>query len=325
MGLYLRLNSRLTITNTETKQGIRFDHIAAADIRQSVNTTGDTAEVTIPRRYGKLKDQEVLQYIKPGYAVSLELGYNGEYNNEFSGFVREVGSGHPLKLYLDDAFYKLRKNSFNKSWKSITLRQLLKEIAPGYKIECPDVNLGAFQADNESTLVLLQKLKNSPYGFSSFLKSDTLYCQFTYDVRGLGRSHTYDFSKNVKKSGLTFRRKEDFKIRIQAISNLDTGKKIKIEVGNKEKEASIRSLNFRNKTEKELRELALKELDRLVFDGFEGTVTGFGYPRVTAGDTLDIVSPRQPEQNGSYLVESVNIRYGNPYFERVCTLKYKIK
>jgi hypothetical protein len=92
-----------------------------------------------------------------------------------------------------------------------------------------------------------------------------------------------------------------------------------------EKEASVHSFNCRDKSESELRELALKRLDALVFDGFEGTATGFGYPRVTAGDTLRLVSPKEPEQNGSYLVESVTLRYGNAYYERVCNLSYKVK
>ncbi|GHV13637.1 hypothetical protein FACS1894169_01070 [Bacteroidia bacterium] len=325
MALYLKLNSRLTITDPETKQGVLFQHISEAEINQSVKTIGDTATVIIPRRYGLIRDKEILQYIKTGYAVSLELGYNGEYFEEFNGFIREIGSGYPLKLYLDDAFYKLRKNSFNKSWKSITLKQLLTVIADGYKIECPDVSLGAFQIDNQSSFVVLQRLREDPYGFYSFLKDNTLYCQFAYDVRGIGEIYTYNFTKNVKKSDLKFKRKEDFKIRIRAISNLSNGKKIKLEVGNMEKEASIRTFNTRDKTEKELRELALKRLDGLVFNGFEGTVTGFGYPRVTAGDTLRLVSPKEPEQNGDYLTETVTIRYGNAYYERRCGISYKIK
>lgn len=325
MGLYLRMNSRLTVTNPETKQGARFDHIAEAIIKESVKTIGDTATIIIPRNYGNLPEKGVLQYIKAGYTVLLELGYNGEYFEEFKGYIREVGSGFPVKIFCDDAFYLLRKNNFNKSWASVSLRQLLSEIASGYKIECPDVQLGAFQIDNASTLVVLQELQQQ-YGFYSFLKGDTLFCQYAFDVRGVtNKIHTYNFTKNVKKSNLTFKRKEDFKIKIVAISNLSNGKKIKVEVGNKEKDASVRTRNFKNKTESELRELALKELDRLVFNGFEGNITGFGYPRVMAGDTLELVSPNEPEQNGNYLVESVTKKYTNAYYERICDLSYKIK
>ncbi|MDR0829643.1 MAG: hypothetical protein LBN95_05990 [Prevotellaceae bacterium] len=323
-GLYLNLNSRLTITDATIGKGVQFDHIAECEVRRSVVELGDTATITIPRRYGKIKDRGIFEYFKVGDKIKLELGYNGELFTEFTGYLREIESGYPVRLQCDDELYPLRKNSWNKSWQSIKLKQLLNVIVPGYKIECADVNLGKFQIDNASTIVVLQELKKQ-YGFSSFLKENTLYCQFTYDVRGVGDIKTYDFAKNVRKdkTSLKYRRKEDFKIQIKAISNNSNGKKTSVTVGSKEKEASVRTLNFKDKTEKELRELALKQLDALVFDGFEGTISGFGYPRVQAGDTLKIVNEKEPERNGSYLVEGVTIKYGNAYYERECKLSYK--
>jgi hypothetical protein len=325
MSSYLTLNSRLTITNPATSRGVKFDHIAEAEIKRSVVEIGDTALITIPRRYGQIKDRQIFEHIKTGYKVILELGYNGELHEEFRGFIREIESGYPVRLHVDDELYPLRKNNWKNSWESITLKQLLNKIAPSYKVECADVNLGKFQIDNASTLVVLRELKKQ-YGFSSFLKDGTLYCQFAYDVRGVGNIHTYDFSKNVRKdkTNLTYRRKEDFNIQIKAISNLSSGKKLSVLIGSKDKDASQRTLNFKDKTKKELRELAQKEYEHLVFDGFDGSISGFGYPRVQAGDTLKIVDKREPERNGSYLVESVDIRYGNAYYERVCKLSYKI-
>lgn len=322
--LYLNLNSRFTVTD-KSERRVVFSHISEAEVNESVKNIGDTATVHIPRNYGSIRDKAILDYIQVGDAVKLELGYNGELFTEFEGFIREIESGYPLKLHLDDAFYQLRKNNFNKSWKSITLKDLLTEIAPGYTIECPDVNLGAFQIDNASTLWVLRELQLQ-YGFHSFLKGNTLYCQFAYDVRGVGESYTYDFQKNVRKgkSNLKFQRKEDFKIRIRAISNLSNGKKITVEVGTKDKDASMRTLNYRDKSESELRELATQELNRLVFDGFTGSIAGFGYPRVHAGDALELKSEKEPERNGRYLVESVQIRYGNAYYERICELSYKL-
>ena len=87
----------------------------------------------------------------------------------------------------------------------------------------------------------------------------------------------------------------------------------------------MRTLSYANKTAPELRELALAEYKRVSFDGFDGTVTGFGLPRTNAGDTLKLVSEREPERNGMYLVESVTVRYGNAYFERINRLGYKVE
>lgn len=320
--LYLNSNSKLTVVS-ESGTGVVFDHISQAEIKESVKELGDTATIVIPRQYGKIRNKEVLKYLHVGDKVELQLGYNGEYHTEFKGYLREIGSGYPVNLYVDDELYPLRKNSFNESWKSITLRKLLNHIAGGYKIECPDVDLGAFQIDNASTLVVLRELKRQ-YGFYSFLKDDTLHCQFAYDVRGIGNMHTYNVQKNVKKTNLKYSRKEDYSIQITAISTNSDGTKTTAKLGSTDREASQRTLNFRNKSESELRELAQKELDRLVFDGFTGSIIGYGHPRVHAGDTIKIVDSKEPERDGSYLVEDVTIRYGKSYFERICKLSYKI-
>lgn len=134
----------------------------------------------------------------------------------------------------------------------------------------------------------------------------------------------YNFSRNVKKSSLKYKRKEDKKIRIRAVGYNRDGKKITETVGNKEHAVTVKTMSFTNKTAKELRELALAEYKRVCFDGFEGSVTGFGVPLTNAGDTLKIVSPREPEREGQYLIESVTVRYGNAYYERINRLSYRV-
>ena len=53
-------------------------------------------------------------------------------------------------------------------------------------------------------------------------------------------------------------------------------------------------------------------------------MTGFGIPLTNAGDTLKIVSKREPEREGQYLIESVTVRYGNAFYERINRLSYRI-
>lgn len=324
MSLYLNLNSRLTITNPETKQSIVFNHIAEAEIKRSIRTLGDTAYIVIPRNYGMLRKKETFNnLIRVGFKVKLELGYNGSYYTEFSGYLREVESGFPVKLYADDELYQFRKNKFIKSWKSVTLKQLLTELFPNYKIECLDMNLGAYIIDNASAVTVLRKIMEQ-YELYTLIDNDTIRCDFAAQVRS-PQKHNYNFSKNVKKSSLKYRRKEDTPIRIKAKSKQSNGKDIAIEIGSSDFEASERTLNCpANLSKEELTEFAQRKLDSLAFDGFDGSITGFGYPRVNAGDTLNIISKKEPERNGSYLVESLTIRYGCPYYERICDLSYKI-
>jgi hypothetical protein len=320
--LYLNLCSRLTI---ECKEGgkVMLDRISSAEISNTIEVLGDTAVVVIPKRYGNKADGSLREYLAEGDRAILELGYNGEMNVEFEGYIREVESGFPMKLHLDDETYTLRKNSFVKSWKSVTLKEVLQYIAPDYEIECHDTNLGKFQIDSQSTLSVLRELKTK-YGFYTSIKGKKLICKFKYETVQAKTVHVYDFSKNVKKSSLRYKRKEDKKIRICAVSYSRDGKKIKEEVGDKDQYANTKTLSFTDKTSKQLRELATAEYNRVCFDGFEGTVTGYGIPLTKAGDTLELISEREPERDGKYLIESVRVRYGNAYYERINKLSYKV-
>lgn len=319
--LYLNLFSRLTIERQAGGKVI-LDRISSAEISNTIEVLGDKATVVIPRRYGN-KDGELRTFINEGDKVLLELGYNGELNVEFTGYIREIESGFPMKLHLDDETYLLRKNTLVKSWKSVTLKEVLQFVAPGYETDCHDVNLGKFQIDNQSSLTVLRALKEK-YGFYSAIRGKKLICKFKYEIVQAKEVHVYDFSKNVKKNSLKYRRKEDRKIKIIAVSYSRDGKKIKEEAGDKGDFVNSKTLSFTGKTASELRELALAEYKRVCFDGFEGSVTGFGVPLTKAGDALRLISKREPERNGKYLIESVTVRYGNSYYERINRLSYKV-
>lgn len=321
--LYLNLCSRLTIEPQAGGIRMVLDRIAGAEINKTVETLGDKATVVIPRRYGNEKG-ELREFISTGDRVTLELGYNGALEVEFEGYIREIESGFPMKIHIDDETFFMRQNSFVKSWKEVRLKEVLEYIAPGYEIECHEAKLGKFQIDNQSTLTVLRVLKEQ-YGFYSVIRGKKLICKFKYEIATAKQVHVYDFAQNVKKSSLKYKRKEDKHIRIKAVSYSRDGKKIAETVGSKEQFASVKTLSYTNKTAQELRELALAEYKRVSYDGFEGTVTGFGQPRTNAGDTLKLVSAREPERNGMYLVENVTVRYGNAYFERINRLGYIVE
>lgn len=300
-----------------------LDRISSVEISKTVETFGNKAWVVIPKRYGDGTD-ELTYHIAVGDRAVLELGYNDELKVEFEGFIREIESGFPMRLHLDDETFFMRSNSFVKSWKQVKLREVLEFIAPGYEIDCHDASLGKFQIDNESTLVVIRKLREM-YGFYSAIKGKKLVCKFKYEVVDAKTVHVYDFSKNVKSGSLKYKRKEDKHIRVKAIGYNRNGKRVTETVGSKENFASVKTLSFRDKTKEELRELALAEYNRVCFDGFEGSVTGFGLPMTNAGETIQIISPREPERNGKYMIEGVTVRYGNAYYERINRLSYKVE
>lgn len=330
---YLTVNSRLAIISPDGR-GIEIPYISSADIKLSVRDLGGSALVVIPREYQTLQPlpgfekESLYNYIRVGYRVKLELGYGEQYHTEFSGFVRKIESGWPVKLHLDDDLYPFKSGDvLTKSWASVTLRSVLSYILPEYKIDCPDLNLSAgWQINKQSRYSALQDLRQQ-IGFYARIDSDNkrVYCYWPYSFDSFSR-HKYVFGVNVKKNNLTYIRKEDVKLRINAVAPSKNGKKIRVTVGSNDNDARVISRNFSYvSSETELKRLADKELQTISYDGYQGSIVGYGLPRTMPGDSLQIVDDREPDREGTYLVESVQIRYGSDTgFERINQLSYKI-
>jgi hypothetical protein len=302
-----------------------FKHIKSCEINQSIRELSDNATITLPRRL-YLKDNEVsiVDYIKEGDEVDIKLGYDDNNYDEFKGYVREITADNPLQIICDDEMYKLKQGNFIESWESVTLKQLLNTIAPDYTIDCPDVNLGKFEISSASPYIVLQELKRQ-YGLHTILRDGVLYVGFVGDVKErVPVTHIYDLTKNVKKNNLKYQRKESVNLKIKAISNLPNGKKLKVTVGSTDPHAAIRTLNFGEKTEAELRKLATEALDTLRFDGYSGNIIGFGFDRTMAGDAIKIIDTKEKDREGTYFIESLKIRFGKTFFERINTLSYKL-
>lgn len=311
--------------------------IESITIEQSVNEMGDTCTVVIPRNFNPFRGKVLLNYLAEDDRVSIHFGY-GQLNLEFSGYLSQISGTAPIEMKLADEFHPLRKNSHIKSYPAVKLKQLLQDIAPGYKIECPDVNMGKFVIDRASSYQVLKDIQDN-YGLTSFIKDGTLYCQFAYDVRNLAKSrHVYYLCDQVKNgqrirmgnvreggNNLKFERKEAKNFRVEIVTVLPNGKKRKVSVGSKADGASVRKIQFHgDRPESELKEIATKMFQEAVYDGYTGTITGFGLPLTRPADALELIDFEYPERNGTNLIEKVTVKYSENGIERENTISYKI-
>ncbi|WP_125869832.1 hypothetical protein [Williamwhitmania taraxaci] len=305
---------------------LEFNSVNKVEIEESVKTLGNKATLTLPRNYSKFRDKSILDLLKSGDQVSIWLGYDGDPQQEFKGYLQEIESGAPLVLHVDDEFYPFKRNTFKKAWKTITLKELLQFVAPGLKIVCPEVNLGQFEIENASTFRVLISLQEQ-YGFYTSLTDGTLTCLWPFKVGMSEKTHTYTFyTPTVKNNSLKYHRADDVKVHVRATSNLRNGKKpIMYETGSKEHDSSLFEIKIPGATLDELKKFADAKLQQLCFDGYSGTISGFGTPRTHAGDTIQIVDTEEPDRQGNYLVDSVKITYDlTQGFERENTLSYKV-
>lgn len=322
MFFYLNQNARITIGK------VVFDHINSVEIEENVNLLSGSAKITLPRNYQELNGKPVLDYLHVGDKVIIELGYDGNLNKEYTGYVREISSDIPIEIECDE-MYLLRQNNLIKSYKTVTLRQLLTDITQGTninQIECPEADLGKYIIDNASTYAVLRKLKEE-LGLYSRLYDDLLHVGFAWDWQpDFTANHTYTMHENVRKNNLKFRRESDFHVKVRVNIHHANGKVETVEYGSNNPDAAVSTINMTNRSVDDANAIAKARYRRSVYNGYTGDITGFGVPKVHAGDSLTIKDKAQPEREGTYLVEKTIIHYSQSPtgFRRNNELAYKI-
>ncbi|HMI04276.1 MAG TPA: hypothetical protein VK541_17440 [Pedobacter sp.] len=318
---YVNMIARITVGE------IYFDDITSVEITESVTQLSDVATVTLPRFYKQLDGKFPLDFMKAGDKVKIEYGYEETgMQTEYEGYLRQISADTPLILQCDQ-LYPLRQNNFVKSYRSVSLRQLLLDVTKGTfikKVECPDVALGKYIVDNASTFQVLDRIKEQ-FGFYARVSGDLLYCGFAWDWRPAFTSkHIYYVQGNVKKNDLTYKTKDEFSVRVRVKIRNKKGKEAYIEVGSKQKDATVHTIEYAADTEKVAKEIAEARLKKSVYDGYTGSITGFGLVLTRSGDSLAIIDDNESYREGTYLIEKVIKSYGSNGIERKNELAFKI-
>lgn len=332
MMLFMNMLSHVALGN------VRLENVTSVKISESINEVAGTAIFTIPKHY-KLNDQKtILEQFKVGDPVVISLGYYKDNDvdlaEEFVGYIKEIESDLPLKIHCEDEAYILRQTNVVKSWQSVTLLKMLRDIVPsGITVEAPDMSLGRYEIDNANVYDVLLKLKED-YGLYCKLKGGVLSVGLRdlLDLKQIQTVHAYTLNPTsvipnfVKQNSLKFKRKADFKLRVKVNSVNAKNKKTSVEFGSKDTDASVINITYPGRySEGELKKYAESIYNKRCYDGFSGTITGFGTPRTRAGDALFILNKSDQTQDGKYLIESVEVNYGNDAgYSRENTLSYKL-
>ncbi|MGV4332517.1 hypothetical protein [Ornithobacterium rhinotracheale] len=302
--MYLNINLHITIG-----EKVSFEVAKSIEINRSLQKLSNTAVVVLPREFKEAKGKRLLDYIHIGDAIKIELGYNGELHKEFEGYITNIGAEIPTILECEDEMYKLKRTQkFNHTFANASLKDILQFIAPNYSLDCVDMSFGKFMIQNATAFEVLQELKK--YGIRCDFKSNVLHAGTLVDFKAK-ELHKFVFGKNIRKSSdLKYISKEKRECKIKAISlQKGTSKKVVYEFGTPIN--GERTLHMPlNLTQLELKTQAEKYYNSVVFDGYEGSVNGWGVPRTDAGDTLELVDPNYPDKHrdGKFLIESVTIK-----------------
>lgn len=314
-----RLTAKITIDGGRRWQ---LEEVTAVEITRDTEKLTDECRITLPK---KVKwDGEPDIPVCRGDMVSVSLGYDGELQAAFSGYVRDVGFKTPIVLVCEDEMFKLKQQpAQKKAYRNVDLETLLKDQGIGCEIRVfGEQRLGQYRVTADTVASLLGKLQQQ--GIRSFFRTEdgqpVLYCGVLFE-RETSPSQVFATGLNIiDDQSLEQQQADTMRLRVKAVSLMPDNKKVKVEVGDADGE--LRVLHTYNKTESELKAWAEQEVKRLKRDGLTGSFKTFGYRLV---DKLDVIGMKiDGEKKGCYQVKKNVIKYDTGGFRQEITLGYRV-
>lgn len=314
-----RLSAKIEITGAKSW---KLDKVTEVEITLDTDHLTDTCKITLPKRIKWDGTAEIP--VRRGDRVKVWLGYDGELQPAFVGYVRDVGLKTPIVLLCEDEMFRLKQlPTTKKAYKSVGLETLLKDQCPGYRLNVMgEQSLGQYRVTADTVASLLGHLHDQ--GVRSFFRNEggepVLYSGVLFER---SESATQVFSTGVNiisDQNLEEQHAENIRLRIKAISLLPNNKKEKYELGDADGE--LRVLHTYNKTDLELKAWAGQELMRLKRSGLVGSFTTFGAKLV---DKLTAIGIKiDGDKKGVYQVKKNVIKYGSSGFRQEITLGARI-
>jgi hypothetical protein len=332
--LYHNISIRITIADN-----LEFTVCQSIHIESSVQVLANNAKIELPREFRNAVDEvgksiniagkSILDFMKRGDAIKIELGYDGKLQTEFEGYITKVGAEMPLLLECEDEMFQLKKapriTQFIKSGKLI---DILKAVLPAkYTIECNgDYSIGKWLIQDATPYNVLEELRDKA-GIRAYFKNPTTLCVGMIVDFKAETVHKFNFSENVRRgSSLKFEQKESKPIFLTVESKQANGSVLSVSVGEKGGDEKKMKL-WPNMTKPELEVWANKQQTSVSYNGFEGTLDGWCEPRTKPGHAAQLYRPfyKDRHQDGRYFIESVTIDVnGSEGIKRANNLSYKL-
>ncbi|MBD3748932.1 MAG: hypothetical protein IE931_05505 [Sphingobacteriales bacterium] len=304
----------IIITNPNGSRYLDINFCNEVEIERSRKNLTATCKIKMPRKI-KVIDGNINEFFVRGSKVEVYLGYYPNLKLEFTGYIARVDARVPFLISCEDEMWKLKQNSFTKSFKNPTLKEVVNYVYAGPS-KVADLKLGGFVIKQQSTAQVLDALKKFALQ-CYFDENGVLIADFAGVVADKPTEVYYDFSKNVIDPDLDYVRKEDLRIKVKGVSKLPNGKKYEFTSG--DPDGDERTLHYYNLDQDALKKIVAKELDKLKIDGYKNDFTTFGEPYCFPGYAGVLHDPDYPERDGSYLVEAVTTTFGVNGFRRKIT------
>ena len=316
----LKLCSEITIEGDKTWL---FNAVANCNIVEDVSTLTDTCEIQLPK---KIKWQEAVAKngkppIKRGDKITIKLGYDGDLQTRFTGFIRSVDAKVPITIKCEDGMFVLKSHKVKpKAFKNASLHEIVSYLLEGTSIQFQlmdkNIKVGNWRLTKTHASEELQELKEKMMLSSYFRRingESILYIGLAYPLDNR-KKVKFMHGKNIIDENFEYRDKEDIRVRCEAQSFNAKNKKVTYEYG--DKDGDVIKIRIDGLTENELKKYAIEAVERYKQSGFKGSFETFGQPEVSKCDMVEIHA--SDGNSGVYLVKKLEIEFGtNGYRQKI--------
>lgn len=284
--------------------------LESVEITKNVDSLADTAVITVP---GTAYNQalHIEEKVKRGDKIVIKIGYGdvSESPPEFGGYLLNIGTDNGnLTFSCENSIFLTRVAVADKVFNQTTVKQLLEYVADtlGFTVSCSyDFKYDTFTIVKATGYDVLKKIKDET-GANIYIKDSVIHMHPAYtEITG---SVKYNFSKNIETSELKYKTTEDRKFQVEVEGIGRDGKRITTTIGTPG--GDKRSIKIYGIYDVEmLKKRGEEEMKYLVYDGYEGSITGWLLPRVEPGCSAHIRDVDYEYKNGWYFVVSVKTTF----------------
>ena len=312
--------------NIEIADKYRLRGLHSCEIKKSVHQLVQSAKIQLPlsvlyRNNQLLKRIKLIDKIKEGDPIKIDLGYDGKNRREFTGYIKRINAKMPVELECEDEMYLLRKVNYKRNFKKNSVKEIIKYLLQGLydktglRLELyskmPELTVTNFMINNANGIEILQGLKDLYPMFNSYLATidgkKVLYCGLLYGLHN--KRIKYKLNRNtITVNDLKYTEKDQDNHRIKIVNIKPDGTKEEFVFG----DAHATEINFYysgSHTKNELKQLAEAEIVKKV-TGYRGGFEAFLIPNVQPGDIAEITD-EQFNRNGTGYIGTVTTKFGS--------------
>lgn len=295
---------------------------------KSIELLADTAEIYLPEKINN-KVAEFKSLLKRGDFVSISFGYDDVLQKEFEGYIQHiVEENGTVLIKCEDSIWLTRKALPNKVLKNVDvidlLNEVLKVMGKDYQaITSYSRKWDKFVFDNTTGFEVLRKIAEE-CRLNVFIKDNIIYAHPFGVLYNDNLEAVYDCSRNVEKMDLKYRKvdEKEFEVTVEGIDR--KGKRNSVVIG--KQNGDKRKILITGVTDIEtLKKRGQEELKNLMYDGYEGSITGWLVPFVDAGYSCYLRDPDYPERTGNYMVTAVETEFSVSGGSRKINLGVKLR